>query len=164
MRSGLRILSIALALATATSVVFAQDAPKKKGKKGEPGANSQVFQLPKDVTLSAEQQAKLDALKKEHGPKVAELQKKIDEVLTPEQRQARKDAAAKNKEEKLKGKQAQERLNAALKLSPEQKTKWDAAQKEMQEYQGKIREKIGEFLTAEQKAKVPALNRKKKNA
>jgi predicted Holliday junction resolvase-like endonuclease len=162
MRCGLRILSMALALATAASVAIAQDAPKK-GKKGDPGANAQVFQLPKDVTLTAEQQTKLDALKKEQGPKVAELQKKLDEILTDEQRQARKDAAAKSKEEKVKGKQAQERLAAALKLTDEQKPKWDAAQKEMQALQGKIREQLAGFLTDEQKAKVPALTRKKKN-
>lgn len=163
MRCGLRILSMALALATAASIAIAQDAPKK-GKRAQAGANSQVFQLPKDVTLTAEQQSKLDALKKEQGPKIAEVQKKIEEILTPEQRQARKDVAAKIKEEKLKGKQAQERTLEALKLTAEQKPKWDAAQKEMQELQGKIREQIAGFLTDEQKAKVPALNRKKKNA
>ena len=165
MRCGLRILSMALALATATSIAVAQDAPKKGKKKAQAGANAQVFQLPKDVTLTAEQQEKLDALKKEHGPKVAELQKKVDEVLTAEQIQARKDVAAKIKEEKVTGKARQQRIEEALKLTAEQKTKWDGAQKELQEFQGKVREKIAEFLTDEQKAKVPALSRKrKKNA
>jgi hypothetical protein len=162
MRCGLRILSIALMFAVATSAAMAQEA--KKGKKNQAGAGSQVFQLPKEVTLTEEQQAKLDALKKEFGPKIAELQKKVDEVLTAEQRQARTEANAKNREEKLTGRQAQERILAALKLTDEQKPKWDGAQKELQDLQGKVREKIAEFLTDEQKAKVPALNRKKKNA
>jgi methionine-rich copper-binding protein CopC len=164
MRSGVRVLSMGLILLTAVSVASAQNEAKKGKKKVEPGANSQVFQLPKEVTLTAEQQAKLDALKKEHGPKIAELQKKIDELLSAEQIQARKDAQAKAKADMLKGKAAQEAVLAALKLTPEQKTKWDTAQKEMQAYQGKVREKVAEFLTDEQKAKIPALNRKKKNA
>uniref|UniRef100_A0A7C4QPP8 Periplasmic heavy metal sensor n=1 Tax=Schlesneria paludicola TaxID=360056 RepID=A0A7C4QPP8_9PLAN len=157
----LTVLCVGIA---AGSVAVAQDA-QKKGKKNTPGANSSVFQLPKEVSLTAEQETKLDALKKEFGPKLAEVQKKLDDLLSPEQKQARKDAAAKAKSEKLKGKAAQEAIFGALKLSPEQKEKYEAAQKELQELQAKVRAKMAEFLTDEQKAKIPALApKKKKNA
>lgn len=150
-------------LAVSMSLCHAADEPASK-KKGLPG--QQIFQLPKEVELTADQQAKLDALKKEHGPKLAELQKRVDEILSMEQKTARKEAIAKAREEKLKGKEAREALEAALKLTPEQKEKWTAAQAEIQAAQGKVRERIAEFLTDEQKAKVPGLApaKKKKKA
>jgi Spy/CpxP family protein refolding chaperone len=154
------------ALCSLLSIVFAAchlaAQETKEKKKADPGANAQVFQLPKDIQLNAEQQAKLDALKKEYGPKVAELQKQLNEILTPEQRKAREEAAAQIKEEKLDGKERQQKILAALKLTPEQQEKWDTAQKRTTELNVTIRGKIGEFLTDEQRAKVPGLTKKKK--
>lgn len=130
----------------------AQEKRKKNADAGQ-----QVFQLPKEITLSAEQQAKLDELKKEYGPKLAELQKKASDILTEEQKKARTDAQAKAKSEKLKAKDAREALLAALKLTPEQQAKWDAVQKEIQTTTQEVRGKIAGFLTEEQKAKAPNL-------
>lgn len=149
--------SLTAVLTCATlSTASAADEPAKK-KKALPGAGNQAFALPKEVELTAEQQAKLDELKKEHGPKLAEIQKKLDEVLSAEQKQARKDAQAKAKADKLKGKDAQAAVMAALMLTEEQKTKYTAAQTEMREAAAKVRAKLAEFLTDEQKAKVPNL-------
>lgn len=151
-------------LAIGASLVVWSDASAQeaKGKKNaNPGQNSPVFNLPKDVELSPEQQEKLLALKKEYGPKVAELQKKIDGILSEEQIQARKDVTAKLKSENnLKGKARQDEINAALKLTDEQKAKWEAAQKDQRALQAEIRGKIAAFLTDEQKAKVPNLTPK----
>jgi len=155
----LTCLAVALALLT-TSTATAQEAKKAK-KRDTTGANAQVFQLPKDIELNEEQKAKLDALKKEHGPKIAELQGKLDEILSPEQRQARREAQAKAREENVKGKELQQRLNTALKLTPEQQEKWDKVQKELNDLNAKVREQIGGFLTEEQRNKVPGLARKK---
>ncbi|HUQ71333.1 MAG TPA: hypothetical protein VM165_17525 [Planctomycetaceae bacterium] len=150
------VLGLAAGLIAMTAL--SADAQDKKGKKNAAaGAGSQAFQLPKEVTLTAEQQAKLDALKKEHGPKLAELQKKVDDLLSPEQIQARKDAVAKAKTEKLEGKSRREAIESALKLTPEQKAKWDAANKDLQAKTTEVRGKIAEFLTDEQKEKVPNL-------
>lgn len=145
--------------------VGASIAQEAKGKKNAaPGQNAQVFNLPKEVELTEAQQEKLLALKKEYGPKVAELQKKIDDVLTADQLAARKSAAAKAKADNVTGKARQEALAAAVKLSPEQQKKSDALQAEMRELQGKIRGQIAGFLTDEQKAKVPNLAPKTKKA
>jgi len=158
------VLGLAAGLIAMTTL--SADAQEKKGKKNAGGANNAAFQLPKEITLTTEQQAKLDALKKEHGPKLAELQKKVDEILSSEQVQARKDAVAKAKTEKLEGKARREALESALKLTPEQKTKWDAANKDLQAKTTEVRGKIAEFLTDEQKAKAPNLvpKAKKKTA
>jgi Skp family chaperone for outer membrane proteins len=150
------VLSLAAGLLALTAL--SADAQEKKGKKNaDAGAASQAFQLPKEITLTPEQQAKMDALKKEHGPKLAELQKKADDLLTAEQKQARKDAIAKAKTDKLEGKARREAIESSLKLTPEQKTKYDAAQKELQAKTTEVRGKIAEFLTEEQKEKVPNL-------
>lgn len=153
-------LMAGLTIAVVTGAHAADGAAKEKGKKKpEPGA--QIFNLPKEVELTAEQQEKVAALKKEFGTQAAEAQKKVDDVLTAEQKQARKTASDKAKADKLKGKDAQAAIEAALNLSDEQKTKWTAAQAEFRELQGKVRAKMAEFLTDEQKAKVPGLAPKK---
>ncbi|MBI1346515.1 hypothetical protein GC163_09520 [bacterium] len=151
----------AIITVTLTTGSFAADEAKKEKKKGTPGAGNQAFNLPKNVELTEEQKTKLEELKKEHGPKLAEIQKKLDGVLTDEQKQARKDAQAKAKADNVKGKEAQAAVMASLKLTDEQKAKYEAAQAEMKEAAGKVRAKIAEFLTEEQKAKVPGLAPKK---
>ena len=103
-------LAVAMAL-TAGSVEAA-----KENKKPDGSANP-VFTIPKEITLTAEQQTKLDEIKKEEGPKVAELTEKLDAVLTAEQKTARKEAAAKAKADGKKGKDAATAVEEALYLS-----------------------------------------------
>ena len=58
-------------------------AQKEKGKKkAGMAAGQQIFNLPKEITLTDEQKTKLEEIKKEHGPKLAELTKKMDDTLT----------------------------------------------------------------------------------
>ncbi len=156
--AGMMVASVSLASA-------ADDAVKGKGKKGQAGGqNAQVFKLPDTIQLTADQEEKLSALKKEYGPKVAELQKKADGILTAEQKTARKDAMAKVKADNLKGKARQEAIDSALNLTADQQEKLKAVQAEQKELNGKIKDKIAGFLTEEQKAKLPAPQKKgKKN-
>ena len=51
---------------------------------------------------------------------------------------------------------------ASYTLSAEQKTKFEAVSKENNELRTMILKKVSELLTDEQKAKIPALNKKKK--
>jgi hypothetical protein len=134
---------------------FGQRAEKQKARAAKRAAQNQVFQLPKDITLSEEQQTKLNALKEQYGPKLAAISAKQNEILTPEQRAARAEVAKANREAKKAGKEAQEAINAALKLTEEQKAKWTAAQKEMQDLRKEIDQKKRDLLTEEQKAKLP---------
>lgn len=118
-------------------------------------AQNAMFQLPKDITLTEEQQTKLKALVDEYSPKLAALNVKQTEILTPEQVAARTEAAKANREAKKTGKEAQAAINAALKLTDEQKTKWEASQKELAELRKVIEQKKRDLLTEEQKAKLP---------
>jgi hypothetical protein len=155
-----KIVRIALCLAVSALIalpVMAQE--KKKAKRT--GENAPVFQLPKTITLTAEQQAKLDAVKKEYGPKVVAAQDKVSAALTAEQRKARQEAQKAAKEAGKKGKELKAAVDAAVTLSDDQKKQLEAAEGEMKTLSNEIRGKISEFLTAEQKE---ALKTKKKAA
>ena len=151
-------VSLGLMVAVTLSATPAEAAKEGKGKKkGADGANSPVFAIPKEITLTAEQQAKLDEIKKEQGPKISELTKKIDSLLTDEQKAARKEAAAKAKAEGKKGKEAAAAIDEALKLTDDQKKLRAEVQPELAKLQKSIKEQIHGLLTEEQKAhyKVP---------
>lgn len=143
---------VAALLMTATA--NAQEKPKQRAAGAKRAANAQVFQLPKTITLTEEQQAKLKALQEEYSAKWAAALKKQNEILTPEQRTARAEANKANREAKKSGKEAQEAVMAALKLTDEQKAKWEAAQKEVAELRKEIEQKKRELLTPEQKEKL----------
>ena len=65
-----------------TAFVGDADAQKEKGKKKAGMATGQqIFTLPKEITLTDDQKAKVEEIKKEHGPKLAELTKKIEELM-----------------------------------------------------------------------------------
>lgn len=154
------LLSLTVMMLCAGSVV-AQDAPKGKKKADTSGANAQVFQLPKEIALTADQQTKMDTLKKEFGPKIAELQKQSNDVLTKEQREARKAATDKAKADGLKGKASQDAVNAAINATPEQKEKLASVKKELDPILAEVKKQIENLLTEEQKAKLPKPGKKK---
>lgn len=151
------ILKTGLILAVAVSTVSihaasAQETAKKgRAKKKASGAANPVFAIPSEITLSAEQQEKLDAIKKEQGPKIAELTTKVDSILTGEQKSARKEANAKAKSEGKKGKEARAMVEEALKLTDEQKKQRAEFQPELAKLQKSIKEQIYAILTDEQK-------------
>ena len=71
------------------SMAGAADEAKGKGKKKEATlGGQQVFQHPQEITLTEDQQAKLNPLKEQHSAKLAELAKKLDESVTDEQKKA----------------------------------------------------------------------------
>lgn len=134
----------------------------KKAEKKKPVP--QQFRLPKEITLTAEQQKQWDELIATYGPKLEAFQKQRDEVLSEEQRkagaEARKAAQAAGKT----GKELQQAVDEAVKLTPEQKTKLDAIRKESAPLGKEIRLKVQEVLTPEQKEVLKAMDEKKKEA
>jgi len=141
-------LGLVLTMAS-SSAVMAQE--KGKGKK-KAGQALPVFAIPAEIKLSEEQTAKVEELKKSEGPKVAELQKKLDDLLTADQKAARKEAMAKAKADGKKGKEAQAAVEEALKLNDEQKKQRSELQAEMSKLQLSIKQQIHGLLTDEQKS------------
>lgn len=113
--------------------------------------------LPKEVqsTLSDEQKEKIAPLNKEFGPRLAEFGKKRAAILTPEQRKAQNEARKVATEAGKKGKELQQAVNAAMKLTDDQKKKLADLAKEMAPLNKTLREKVLALLTDEQKAKIP---------
>ena len=148
MRSLLRCLSVA-ALALGFAVAVSAEEKKAEDKKPTPFAT--VFTFPKTITVDADQQKKLDALKTEYTPKLEELKKKMDTILTADRVKAQKEAIEKAKADGKKGKELSEAGQAALKLS-EAETKDLAELKTAQgKLMGEINKKKTELLTDEQK-------------
>jgi hypothetical protein len=138
-----------------------QEKKKKKGG-GDPTAKLKakldMAELPADVLEKAKK------IVEEHAPKIKEAQAKVDAVLTDEQKKARSAAQKAAKDAGKKGKEAQDEVNAALKLTDEQKTKLEEAQKALAAANADLNKALGEVLSDEQKAKVGIKGKKKKNA
>lgn len=155
-------MKLALSLLLSLVIVLPATAAQEKKKRAEPINASLQFITDAGIELTAEQKTKVDELKKEYGPKLTAAVAKRDDMITKEQRKARKEATDAAKTAGKKGKELRAAGEAALKLSDEDKKKYDAADKEVIDLQATIRTKATDLLTAEQKAKV-APERKKKN-
>lgn len=157
------LLSIGLA-AFLLAPVMAEDA---KAKRAKPNARKEqpAVQLPKEITLTDEQKTKVAELEKEYAPKMKELREKLDKTMTEEQKKARlevmKEAREKGKEGR-KGKELQQAIKDAMKLSEEQQKSYDEADKKLIALRQEILEKVKPLLTDEQKAKLPQRPERKK--
>ena len=146
----LSLLLLAFAVITPT---FAADKAKKK--KPAPVA----VKAPKGVALTADQQAKLDALNKEFGPKLAACRKEASGIITTDQKKAR---AAAFKAAKVAGKEGKELravTGAAFNVSEDQKTKLAECKKAMGTLQKEVRAKMVSILTKEQKAQLKGVKK-----
>lgn len=155
------VLSTALTLVMAVGVMAADEAKKPEKAKGKGKAAPSVVQLPKEVELTAEQKEKIAAINKEFAPKLAEANKKLESILSEDQRKARAEALKKAREEGKKGKEAAESVAAATKITDDQKVKFEEAQKAVATIRKEALEKAAAVLTDEQKAKVPQLAARK---
>ena len=136
-------------------------AKAKKAKKAPP--EPAALKLPPEITLAAEQQTKLDALKTQFASKLIDAQKKVNDVYTAEQRKAmmaaRKDGQAAGK----KGKELKADVDAAAQLTDEQKKQLAEAQKDFQKLNTEVRDQVVALLTDEQKQHIKGKGKKKKN-
>jgi hypothetical protein len=155
---------LAVAMLIALPLSAKEDKAEKKQKKLENHQVLSVLKLPKEITLTAEQQPKFDAVKAEFEGKLKELAAKQDEILTPEQKKTRQATQKSAKAAGKKGKELKAEVDAALNLTDDQKKKQKEVGAEVKEVQGKVREKLDGFLTEEQKShlKTPGKSKKAK--
>lgn len=147
------------------AVGFAQ----KENKKGKAkGPTTELRDKLASADLGADLTEKVKKIIDENEPKLKELQGKVDAVLTDEQKAARRDAQKAARQAGKKGKEAQDEVNAALKLTAEQQKKMDEAQKELGAARGEMNKAIAALLTDEQQEKLgvkaKGKGKKKKNA
>jgi Spy/CpxP family protein refolding chaperone len=135
-----------------------------RGKKKDKGPSipyyQQIDRTLKPVTLTDDQKTKLDGLKKDYEQKFKDAYAKQD-VLTPEQKQAAKDATAKAKADGKKGKDLKAAVADAVKETDDQKAKTKDATTALHALEKEFRGKVFDLLTAEQKQQIDAAKPKK---
>jgi hypothetical protein len=164
MKSFLSKLMVAGCVLAVVAVAFAADdnqGAKKKKKGGDPtGMKKKVdsAELPPDV------KDKVLKILDEHAPKMKEAQDKVNAILTADQQKARRAAQKAATDAGKKGKEAQADVNAAIKLTDEQKAKMEEAQKAAAAARADLNKALSEVLNDEQKAKLGMKGGKKKKA
>jgi 50S ribosomal subunit-associated GTPase HflX len=155
---------VVLAWCLSLSLLMAADKADKQKQKAE-GKKSPApaaLKLPKGIELSSEQEAQLDALQKEIGPKLEAARAQLASILTPERKQAQMEAMKAAKAAGKSAKEAKESVQAALNLSDAEKAQLAEAQRAVGELQKDIRSRIMALLTAEQKERLGGPKKEKK--
>lgn len=136
--------------------------PEQKAKLAEkkPEKDS-VFFFPKQIQLNASQQAQLEALKKEYTPQLSGLHTRLTKILTPEREKAAAEAAKAAREAGKSKKEIGEAVQAAQKLTSEEKTQLKEISVARNNLLKEIQTKKLALLTEEQKALVQPKKDKK---
>jgi Spy/CpxP family protein refolding chaperone len=157
MNTMIRGLGLVVLLGMATGLSAADKEKQPKGETARPTAPGGLEML-KGLDLSPEQQAKVEQLRDELAPKLKEVWQKISDILTDEQKKARAEAFQAAQEAGKKGRELQKAVDAALKLSDEQKPQIAEIRKEADHLNREFREKVITLLNPAQKEKLEKRN------
>ncbi len=117
------------------------------------------------VTLTDDEQTKLDALKKDYEQKFDDAYAKTDvsktDILTPEQKKAGDDARKAAKDAGKKGKGFTQAVADAEKVTDEQKAKLKDARTSLNSLRTEFKGKVMDLLTDAQKKEIDAAKPKK---
>jgi hypothetical protein len=157
----LSLLFLAVGLMTAIiAPTFA--AAGKKDRKSDPTAR--ISKKLESAGLSADALEKAKKVIAEHAAKLKDAQAKADAVLTSEQKAAQKSAQQAAKTAGKKGKESKAEIEAALKLTAEQKTKLADARQALAKEEASLTSDLKSALGDDQFAKLGLKTKKKKNA
>jgi Skp family chaperone for outer membrane proteins len=156
------LLSKIVTACLTTAFLAAPVMAAKKDKQRDATASLQKKLQKADLPAASREKA--DKVIKEHAAKIKEAQAAVDALLTAEQKSAVAAAKKSTKEAGKKRKDAQADIAAALKLSDEQRTKYQAAQKDLQKAQSDLTAALKSALSSEELAKAGIKVRKKNKA
>jgi hypothetical protein len=158
MRRVLHACVSALVIIAITTPAFAAKKDKNKGKDPTASVKKKLdaADLPTDV------REKINKVLADDSPKLKEAQAKIDAILTSEQKQAKRIAQKEARASGTKGKNARASIEAAMKLTDEQKSKLSSAESDLKSAQATLTKDLRAVLTPEQADKA-GLKAKKKN-
>ena len=152
----MRALSVLLTIVFVVSPAFAAKPNKAKSP------TARLDKKLAEADLSSESRDKVKKTIEQHAARLKEAQAKVDAVLSKDQkkslRQAQKNARTAGK----KGKQAREEALATLKLSDEQKSKLQSAEKDLKAAQAALSKDLQSVLSKDDLAKLGIKARKKK--
>lgn len=151
------IVCLLLIVAVAGNVT-ADEKKKGKGNKRTPTVTQRFVAK---MELSDEQKTQVAEIDKTFAPKLAEMNKKKEAILTKEQIEAEKAAQKANRTEKKTGAEARKAIAEALDLTDEQKTKMKEFTAAQQEMNKEVIAALKKVLTEEQQAKLPKVGGRK---
>ncbi len=162
MRSVCRVVWVAGLVLAMGGLLWAAEGKKPRGPRPEGGppefGRMDPLAIVKRIpNLSEEQKQKIENLRKEYEPKLAELRGKLDGIITPEQRKAREEAIKKAKESGKTGRELFEAIRDAIKLTEEQQKQMQEVRTQMAQLVKEIRGKLEEILTEEQRGQLRRL-------
>jgi hypothetical protein len=158
-------LFVAFGLFAIVGMAFGAEDGKRQNRKARRADPTTAIKTKlESLDLSAEQKAKIEKIVSEQGPKLKEATEKAAASLTEEQRQARTEAQKAARAEGKKRKQAQEDINAAMKLTAEQQKAFAEATKAQLDARQSLIAAVSEVLTPEQREKAGLDSRRKKKS
>ena len=135
------VVTVTFAMMAATPL-FAQEAKKRdRNRQQQRRAFQQVFTL-RGVTISEDQQIKVEDIRKKHVPMLVELQRKLNGVYSNDQRRARQDAFRTARDAGKNAQAVRKAAAAAAKLTDDQKKQITTIQKERSDLQAKIQSEL----------------------
>lgn len=139
------------------------DEKKKKGK-GNQRTPKVTQRFVAKMELSDDQKTQVAEIDKTFAPKLAELNKKKEAILTKEQIEAETAAKKAARAEKKTGAEARKAVQDAVSLTDEQKTKMKEVTAAQQTMNKEVIAALKKVLTEEQQAKLPKIGGKKGGA
>ena len=157
-------LSRFLTAALITILALSPSLAAGKKNKDKRDATTAIKKKLSAADLPADVREKVNKVLTDDSPKLKDAQAKVDAILTTEQKQARQQAQKEAKANGTKRKQAQALIDAAMKLTSEQRSKLSAAESELKSAQAALMKDLQAVLTAEQMEKAGLKIRKKNKA
>ena len=159
------VLALAAGLVLASNLSAADTGCGKKAcDKAAKAKKHAMLDFLKGITLTDDQQTKVDALAKDYQPKFKANADKAAAVITPEQKKAREDAVKAAKAEGKKGKELGKVAAAAVTLTDEQKSTLADVSKAGKSLSKEFHDKVIALLTPEQTDQLKAAHQHKKGS
>ncbi len=146
------VLSVLFGLLTALPTL-GQERDREQGRRQQQVPFRLAFSI-RGVEFSADQQAKVDELRKKHTPQLVALQRTQSEVFTVEQRRARQEALRAARDAGKNGQELREVADSAAQLTNEQRKRLVAIQKEQTDLIAVIQGEVRALLTDTQRAQL----------
>jgi len=141
------------------AVVRTVETSKRSAEEWQPPSPSAVLitrliRLPEGLAITPAQEAAIAQIRREEGPKLVELLKRLNDTTTPQQKQAAADARKQALAAGLTGEALEQAIAAAVQLTPEQIAERERIDEEWQAFQLKVLLRLESILTAEQRAEL----------
>jgi acetyl esterase/lipase len=153
-------LSIALSLVIACPVL-SQD--RRRPQQPPQTPFQQIFTL-RGVEFTETQQGEVEDLRKKYMPKLLEIQRKHGSILTNDQRRAQREALQAAREAGKQGRALVEAVEAAVKLTDEQKEAQAELRKERDDLFAEIQKELQSLLTDDQRRQLRPQGRSRQPA